>query len=205
MMMSGTGSPQINWGDVTFLDSLTNCTFFAVVLPSGSSDGYGNLIRKDGTWTPIQRNGSTAQFHSAIWATSIAGETTNLAFSASTLIRVSGVRNGTSYTLRANGSSTSFTCGSAGLPNTANPLVFFSKEGGGERWFSSGLAEVAFWSVALTADEIVSLEKGFRPSRVRPSALLFYSDLTRTMQDRRRGTAVSSSADVTAYPHPAVY
>jgi hypothetical protein len=44
-------------------------------------------------------------------------------------------------------------------------------------FFDGVIAEVAYWSAALTADEIASLSKGFSPGLVRPQSLVAYYPL----------------------------
>lgn len=52
------------------------------------------------------------------------------------------------------------------------------------------IAEAAVWSVELTDDEIVSLARGFKPSRIRPQSLVFYAPMIRSRGDRKGGVAV---------------
>lgn len=66
-------------------------------------------------------------------------------------------------------------------------------------------AEVAIWSAALTADEITSLSKGFKPSRIRPQSLVFYAPLIRNLQDIKAGLALTNNNSATVAAHPRVY
>ena len=70
---------------------------------------------------------------------------------------------------------------------------------------SGSIAEVGVWNVALTADEIASLAKGFPCRLVRPSALQFYSRLVRNVQDLRGGVALSElGTGTTVSDHPRI-
>ena len=42
----------------------------------------------------------------------------------------------------------------------------------GHEWPDGEIADVAFWSEALTSDEIDALAKGLRPNRVAPKKLI---------------------------------
>lgn len=66
-------------------------------------------------------------------------------------------------------------------------------------------ADVAIWNVVLTAEELVSLAKGFRPSRVRPQSLRFYAPLIRNLQDIRNGLALTNNNGASVSDHPRVY
>lgn len=67
------------------------------------------------------------------------------------------------------------------------------------------LAEVAVWSAALTDNEIVSLSKGFKATRVRPQSLVFYAPLLRNLQDLRQGRTLANNNGVGVANHPRVY
>jgi hypothetical protein len=67
------------------------------------------------------------------------------------------------------------------------------------------LAEFAMWTAELTADEIASLEQGFKPFRVRPQNLLYYIPLVRDVADFRSGIALTPTDTPTVADHPRVY
>ena len=72
-------------------------------------------------------------------------------------------------------------------------------------FFQGAIAEVGIWNVALTADEITSLSKGFPCRLVRPSALVFYSRLIRNVMDIRNGVALSElGTGTTDSRHPRI-
>ncbi|RRH98097.1 hypothetical protein EH240_20085 [Mesorhizobium tamadayense] len=70
--------------------------------------------------------------------------------------------------------------------------------------FSNGqIAEVAFWTAALNADEFNALAKGFRPTRIRPASLFAYLPLVRATIDLR-GTPWNEMNSPTVTDHPRV-
>ena len=72
-------------------------------------------------------------------------------------------------------------------------------------FFNGQIAEAAIWNVALTDDEIASLAKGFKPTRVRPQSLVFYAPLIRNLQDTKGGLAITNNNSATVAEHPRVY
>lgn len=67
-------------------------------------------------------------------------------------------------------------------------------------------AEHALWDVVLTIDEIVSLSKGFRASRVRPDRLFFYAPSVRGKQELMAGRTLTVGAgSETVTDHPRVF
>jgi hypothetical protein len=67
------------------------------------------------------------------------------------------------------------------------------------------IAEVAVWSAVLTADEIASLARGFKPSRIRPQSLAFYAPIVRDIHDLRNGRTITNNNTATVSDHPRVY
>lgn len=65
------------------------------------------------------------------------------------------------------------------------------------------LAEVAIWNATLTQGEIVSLSKGFRPTKIRPSGLVLYQDLIRSANRPGIGPTLTAVSPVVAV-HPRV-
>lgn len=57
---------------------------------------------------------------------------------------------------------------------------------------TQSVAEGAVWNVALTADEITSLARGYSPMLIRPSALVWYVPAVRTLIDLK-GNAISGA------------
>jgi hypothetical protein len=74
-----------------------------------------------------------------------------------------------------------------------------------ESVFNGELAEVAIWTVALTAPEILSLSKGFNPRLIRPNSLVIFNRLLRPQQDIRNGIVLSNTGNVLiSNDHPLV-
>jgi hypothetical protein len=71
-------------------------------------------------------------------------------------------------------------------------------------FFDGNLADIALWNVALTAAEVASLAKGFKPTRIRPQSLVFYAPLIRNLQDTRGGLALTNNNAATVADHPRV-
>ena len=84
-------------------------------------------------------------------------------------------------------------------------LFLFALRTGVLRTLNGLGAEVAIWSAALTADEITSLSKGFKPSRIRPQSLVFYAPLVRDLIDIKAGLALTNNNAATVAAHPRVY
>jgi hypothetical protein len=104
--------------------------------------------------------------------------------------------------------------GAAGTTNTGNitslgtmsvlGIAFLNRQTPA-LWSNARVAEVAMWSVALSADEIASLAKGFKPTRIRPQSLVFYAPLIRNAQDTKGGLALTNNNSATVADHPRVY
>jgi hypothetical protein len=67
------------------------------------------------------------------------------------------------------------------------------------------VAGMAVWNAALTTQELDSLAKGFKPTRIRPQSLVFYAPLIRDLQDTRGGLALTNNNAATVAVHPRVY
>lgn len=66
--------------------------------------------------------------------------------------------------------------------------------------FVGSLAEMAWWNVRLTTDEIGSLGQGFAPRRVRPASLVYYVPAIRDQTDMKAGGGTGSSLSVSDHP-----
>lgn len=69
-------------------------------------------------------------------------------------------------------------------------------------YFNGRVAEVAVWSVALTADDAIALATGISPRLVRPDKLWFYAPLIRDRVDLRQGIANTTAGSPTVDIHP---
>jgi hypothetical protein len=72
-------------------------------------------------------------------------------------------------------------------------------------YLTGEMAEVAVWDVELTDDEIASLAKGFKPTRIRPQSLVFYAPLVRDLQDLKGALTITNNNTATVADHPRVY
>jgi hypothetical protein len=99
--------------------------------------------------------------------------------------------------------------GSAGTENTNSKTPGacdrFAIGGYGTSLLNGRSAEVAVWNVALTEDEITSLAKGFKPTRIRPQSLVFYAPLLRNLQDLKGALTITNNNTATVADHPRVY
>lgn len=69
-------------------------------------------------------------------------------------------------------------------------LGAFQNQSTRSSWFPGRLMHCGIWLVALTADDIASLAKGFSPLRIRPDKLIFY--------DRGVGTFINLIHGITS-------
>lgn len=68
------------------------------------------------------------------------------------------------------------------------------------------VAEYAYWNVELSDAEMAALAKGFKPSRIRPQNLVFYSPCIRGLQELKGGrTLVKQAGTQVATAHPRVF
>lgn len=66
-------------------------------------------------------------------------------------------------------------------------------------------AEVAYWDALLSQDEIESLAKGFRPSRVRINNLGAYFPNVREASEMRHGSTTTVNGSIVVADHPRVF
>jgi hypothetical protein len=93
-----------------------------------------------------------------------------------------------------------------GIQNTANTITV------GAGWattigiyLAGDVAEVGVWNVALTAQEISSLSKGFACNLIRPQSLVFYAPLVRDLIDFAGGRVITNNNTATVSNHPRIY
>ena len=82
--------------------------------------------------------------------------------------------------------------GNAGGPTLAN-------------YTDGKIAEVAVWNVDLSDDEMISLSKGLRASKIRPQSLVFYAPLVRNLIDAKGGLTITNNNSATVADHPRIY
>lgn len=111
-------------------------------------------------------------------------------------------------------SRTGYLDGVAGVENTdsrtptsgnLNQVRIGSWATGNSVLMNGDISETAIWNVALTAAEITSLSKGFKPYRIRPQSLVFYAPLIRNLQDTKGALAITNNNTATVAVHPRVY
>lgn len=103
--------------------------------------------------------------------------------------------NAAKFTNTTNVTPTGFTKTGLGVFTGSSDSTFFAGE----------IAEAAIWNVALTDAEVASLARGVSPLRVRPSALVFYAPLWRTVFDYRAAVSLTNSGTTAADTHPRRY
>jgi hypothetical protein len=115
--------------------------------------------------------------------------------------------NASNRTIYLNGGSAVTNTGNAGDPLGLAQVWIgaFNSSIGPGNLFSGDIAECAIWNIALTAEEVASLAKGFKPSRIRPQSLVFYAPLLRNVQELRQGFTLTPVNGPTVADHPRVY
>lgn len=174
-------------------NNTNNQNLITLVTDSGTIFGYVMALRGDVTNDPLRAQAfALGQFPADSAAYSI-----NAWSNAAAIFPSSASR---SIFLNAVKTTNSNTEAVATPPNS---LQVGAYRGGNT--FDGLAAEVALWSVALTDDEITSLSKGFKPSRIRPQSLVFYAPLIRNLQDIKAGLALTNNNSATVANHPRVY
>jgi hypothetical protein len=115
--------------------------------------------------------------------------------------------NGSSRTvyLNAANSNTNTTTQTTSTFDRLTLGVFWRSTGAEDEPFGGRIAEFALWDVDLTTDELISLHKGFKPSRIRPQSLTAYVPLVRELQDVRTARTLTNVNGATVIDHPRVY
>lgn len=106
-----------------------------------------------------------------------------------------------SNTSYLNGTASTTNSGTANTPSSIVSGVFISPNVSSTTLTGS---ELGVWSVALTAAEVASLNKGFSPRRIRPQSLVFYAPFVRDLIDMRGALAITDNSTAVA-DHSRVY
>jgi hypothetical protein len=123
------------------------------------------------------------------------------AYSGTTWNHVTGVfASATSRTVYLDGGNNA-TNTTSRTPTGINAMGIIPGIGTG---VNTDIAELGIWDATLTADEIVSLSKGFKPFRVRPQSLVFYSPLVREVLDVSKAITLTRTG-LSIIDHPRVY
>jgi hypothetical protein len=130
-----------------------------------------------------------------------ANASSTAAYSATTWNHVTGVfASAASRTVYLDGGNNA-TNTTSRTPTGVNAVEIIPGIGTG---VNTDVAEVGIWDATLTADEIVSLSKGFKPFRVRPQSLVFYSPLVREVVDLSKAITLTRTG-LSIIDHPRVY
>jgi hypothetical protein len=166
---------------------------FGVRLDSGTDVNRAIINRDFAAFQGIARNGGTSSgFYSVATGSSNTWQLVTAVFSATnsrTIYRdtTQGTTNTTSVT------GITFDTMSIGRAlSTTNT-------------FTGQLADAALWDVALSADDINALSKGFKPFRVRPSNLKYYVPLVRDQTVVTTGSTLTATNSPAVFDHPRVY
>jgi hypothetical protein len=188
-------------------------TIFSVVYPNNvtSSVFIANIGASDSNaYVGISLEGNSLN-------DPVAATYRNAAASAGSSFKDSYVANIWQYVtgvFTSSASRTVFLDSVAGTTNTLNitDLGTMSRVGIGflnrqtpALWANARIGDTAIWSAALTSDEVISLYKGYKPSRIRPQSLVFYAPLIRNIQDVARGLSLTNNNTATVADHPRVY
>jgi hypothetical protein len=194
----GTGPSTANGG-------VGACTIALWIYPSGVTGTQS--IFSNWNFTPphsvLFRLSSTA-LQGFVYTASQVGGSFNLTVAATTWQHIAMVYNGSTLTGYLDGTAGSTTYSPTGNTATSpvSTLVGSSPHATGTP-FGGRIAEVGQWSgVALSADEIKALSRGFTPPLVRRNGLVFYADLLRNNRDQITQTDPTVTGSVTASEHP---
>ena len=182
-----------------FNSDLTNSRRTLITLASGavaSAESPGLTLMVDSTAVIRAQTSSTGGNNAAVTTATYGLQTwhhaaARFAGAASRIAYLDGVAGTENTTSRATGGALDNLIVGRGPGGTHNP----------SQPFNGRIAEAAVWDVALDADEIAALARGFKPSQIRPDKLLWYLPLVRTVQDLRSGLTYTTSGPVVAV-HP---
>lgn len=103
------------------------------------------------------------------------------------------------------------TVGTTNTTGVQNPTIISNLNIGTRRvstlgeYFTGQISEVAVWTGSLTNDDVNSLYKGFKSTRVRPELLLYYIPLIRDVNELKTGISLTTENSPTVADHPRVY
>lgn len=202
----GAATDHMNFGDVTYLDSLAAMTlagwFWWDTTPGGGTN-Y-SVVRKDGTLTPMQLNGTDGTWNCPIWAPNIkihqgptfatvgTGAWHHLAATwdnsrGSVRFYIDGALNMTSTLDTSTGTTT----------GTGNAFVF---SGISSEAYDGKMAEVALWNRELVADEIAAMGADAYCPMFSPKGMLLYMPMVRDTVNRIGASPTVTQTDVIDHP-----
>ena len=217
---SGT-TDRINYGSPSYLDNMGPLTYATWVQRDTSLSGsFPRIISKDENKYFIlwDHAGDVATFDFQVYAPTTHDKlapSNSVPAAPTDWVHLAVTWDGTFTTngsaLYKNGSAiSSYITNNAGSgPATSDAAGDFAignrSSGTFDRGLDGRLAELAVWNAVLTAAEVASLAKGFRPQRIRPQSLVFCVPLLRTNQDIRNATAGTTTGATGGSAHPRVY
>lgn len=182
-------------------NSVSGAKFMLNISSAGNLAMFSTRRDADGSVSAQKTSSSGAT------ATSAASQ-----YTSSTLYHLANTfTSTTSREVFLDGASKATNATNIGALNTSGQRVVIGRlgnstnGGNGEGYHDGQLSECAIWSVVLTAAEITSLFKGFKPYRIRPQSLVFYAPLVRDLIDARGGLALTNNNTATVADHPRVY
>ena len=176
-----------------YLDATTLETVLSIE-PNGTKAGYDLIVVSNKLWA-ITQDGSNVQAQGA----------TDIGTGA--WVHVAGVWYGiASRKVFRNGVEDGSNTDSKTVGTTVNRTTIGQRANGlDDQDLDGRIAEAAVWDAALSDDEIVSLAKGFNPTRVRPQNLQLPVRMIRNLQDLRAARTITNTGTATVTDHPRVY
>ena len=197
----------LDFGDTTIMDGLTELSaggwFFIDTTPAGGSNV--SVLRKDGTATPVQLNGSDGKWNCVLWSSGIKifnGPTfATIGTGAWVHLMATWTTGDGDVDFYINGALSVTTAGTAasGLDLTANVLRFGATEGGGED-YNGRMAEIAFWNRELTAGEVALMGADSYCPLFVPRGLILYTPLVRELTNRVGASPTANGTSVLEHP-----
>lgn len=176
--------------------STANLKFAGGMVGDGVALGGAQRPQDHMAWNHTSSSFYGSNYHRTLADAYHRGQMTIANLTADTWHSIGAVFNGSTIQSYLNGTADGSEATSAARGNAVffDALAGITTAGGldGSSQFSNGqLAEFAVWNVALTADEITSLSKGFRARLIRPQSLVFYAPMVRERVDIRGGRTLS--------------
>lgn len=186
----------------SYLPATTNYRI-AASLRNGFNSAYSH---DDLAWNHMDGGFARSHYHRS--GSYVAAQMSSGAFAIDTWISLAATWDGSRVRSYVNGVLDG-TSGVSSIPSSGDMEICIngsSDYGSVSSPFTDGqTAEQAVWDVVLTVDEIVSLSKGFRASRVRPDRLAFYAPEVRGRHDLMGGRTLILAGTETVLPHPRVF
>lgn len=212
MARSFPGTNQYSYsGTAGTLDGASAVTLAGWIYPTSlaaARSAFGNWQSVSGASAFVRLSNSTT----LLFSINIAGverslSNANFTWTLNTWQHFAATWDGTTLRAYRNGTvgaTTSSFSGTIQSGATQNWATGAREPLGSDRW-NGAIAECAVWrDVALNADEVGALAKGFQPPLVRRSGLVLYWDMLTTVRDTITQTdgTFGGTGSVTAFDHP---